>query len=97
MILNGKNHQLLDKDLLHAHVKHLKSLAGKGNLLVCGPFANDSDAMLVLEATDVDDAERMIIKDDPFIKGNFYGNHSVIEFYKAEESNGYLMKYEQTI
>ena len=50
VILKEKSNERLDDNLLHKHIEHLKQLTQKGQLLVCGPFADDSGAMLVLQA-----------------------------------------------
>lgn len=66
-----------------------------GSLLMCGPFADDSGAMLVFQAKSQEAAESLI-QADPFIKENYYDNYSITEFYKADESNNYLMQHDQT-
>ena len=96
VMLQEKSEQRLDVDLLHKHVKHLKHLVEKGDLLICGPFADDSGAMLVIQATCCSDAEALI-QADPFIKEKFYGSYTIKEFYKADASNRYLMESEQTL
>ena len=96
VILNEKSNQQLDGDLLHKHVEHLKQLTKKEHLLVCGPFVDDSGAMLVLQAINASDVEALI-QADPFIQEKFYGSHSITEFYKADASNNYLMDHEQTL
>lgn len=96
IILNEKSNQRLDDNLLYKHVAHLKCLAQNGNLLVCGPFVDDSGAMLVLQATDATAVEALI-QADPFIQEKFYGSYSIKELYKADASNNYLMDHGQTL
>jgi uncharacterized protein len=96
VILNEKSNQRLDDNLLHKHVEHLKQLTQDGHLLVCGPFVDDSGAILVLQAANASDIEALI-QEDPFIQEKFYGSYSITEFYKADASNNYLMDHEQTL
>lgn len=95
VILNEKSNQRLDDKLLREHIEHLKSLTQKAHLLVCGPFSDDSGAMLVLQATDASTVEALI-RADPFIQEKFYGGYSITEFYKADASNNYLIDHDQT-
>jgi len=96
VILKEKSKKQLDKNLLHRHIEHLKQLTQSGHLLMCGPFADDSGAMLVLQANSHSDAENLI-QADPFIEEAFYGDYSITEFYSANEANKYLMSHDQTI
>jgi uncharacterized protein YciI len=96
VILNEKSSQRIDDNLLHKHIEHLKQLTQDGHLLICGPFVDNSGAMLVFQAASDADVEALI-QTDPFIQENFYGRYSITEFYKADASNNYLMSHQQTL
>ena len=94
VLLKEKSTHQLDADLLHEHIEHLKQLSQSGYLLVCGPFVDDFGAMLVIQAKSEFDAEKLI-QSDPFIKNVYYRSYSITEFYKADDSNNYLMEHDQ--
>ena len=50
-----------------AHRQYLTGLQDAGQLVISGPFAGDSGALLVYEAETSEQVERMIT-DDPFAK-----------------------------
>ena len=52
--------------------------------------------MLVMQAASEEQAT-VLIQSDPFIKERYYGGFSIIEFYKADASNQYLMDHDQTL
>ena len=86
----------LEKSKLTKLVKYRKWDNDTGCLLFCGPFSDDSGAMLVLQASSNSDAEDLI-RSDPFIRETFYGDYSITEFYKADDANNYLMDHDQTL
>ncbi len=95
VLLSGKSQSGLDEELLINHITHLKRLKQSGNLLVCGPFVDDSGAMLVVQA-ESQEAAKNLIQNDPFIKESYYCDFSLTEFYLADEANNYLMNHDQT-
>lgn len=92
VLLSDKCNRKFDKDLLHKHVAHLETLQQSGHLLVCGPFADDKGAMLVLNAANDSTVEKLVL-DDPFIQEKYYSNYSIAEIHKADASNNYLMQH----
>ena len=50
-----------------AHRQYLTGLRDAGKLVISGPFAGDSGGLLVYEADDPEQVEKMI-RDDPFAK-----------------------------
>ena len=94
--LNHKSKSGLPEQLLVEHVAHLDRLHQAGSLLVCGPFVDDSGAMLVVQEEPEEQATVLILS-DPFIKERYYGDFSIIEFCKADASNQYLMDHNQTL
>jgi len=96
VILKNKSKSKLERSLLEKHVRHLKNINNSSNLVVCGPFTDDSGAVLIIEANSQHDADT-IIRIDPFIKEKFYADYSLTEFYRADESNNWLMEHGQTL
>lgn len=96
VILKDKSKSHLEMSLLKAHVQHLQQIYSAGNLCVCGPFVYDSGAVLIIDANSQSEAEA-IIQSDPFIKEKYYNGFSITEFYKANESNNWLMEHDQTL
>ena len=88
--------QQLDENLQHEHIEHLKQLTQSGHLLICGPFVDDSGAMLAVQAKSKPAAEKLI-QSDPFVRDAFYSDYSITEFYKADDSNNYLMDHDQRL
>lgn len=96
VMLKNKSNEKLQDELLKQHIEHLKELEAQNHLLICGPFCDDSGAMLVLQADSLTEIEKLI-QADPFIQDKYYGDYSITEFYKADSSNNYLMDHDQTI
>lgn len=96
IILKNKSLSKLEMSLLKEHVSHLKKIYKSGNLILCGPFVDDSGAVLIIEAKSQQDVES-IIQSDPFIKEKYYTDYSITEFYKADQSNNWLMEHDQTL
>ena len=96
VLLKEKSMERLDDKLLNEHIQHLHKLSKSKNLLLCGPFADDSGAMLIIQA-DSRMTVDFLIQSDPFVKNSYYGSYTITEFYKADESNNYLMDHDQTI
>lgn len=96
VILKNKSKDALEMPLLLEHIQHLKNLHNSKNLIACGPFVDDSGAVLIIEAESQSKAENIVQK-DPFIKMKYYGGYSITEFYKADETNQWLMNHEQTL
>ncbi len=82
--------------MLHQHVEHLKCLAQDGHLLLCGPFIDDTGAMIVLQGTDISEVDALI-QADPFVNNKFYGGYSITEFNQADAANNYLIDHKQTL
>ena len=95
IILKNKSQATLPMSLLKEHVAHLTGLYTSGHLQTCGPFADDSGAMLVIDASNRNEVDAMI-QADPFIKERYYSDYSITEFYKAEAANHWLMEHEST-
>ena len=96
VLLKEKSTAQLDENLLQQHIAHLHGLSKSENLLLCGPFADDSGAMLVIQAKSSAAAENLI-QSDPFIKNAYYADYTITEFYKADAANNYLLDHDQTL
>ena len=95
VILRNKRKGTLTRDLLMRHIDHLRALKAQGQLVLCGPFVDDSGAFLLLDAASVQDAEA-IVKTDPFITQHYYQSFEVHELIESNESNNWLMDDPQT-
>lgn len=56
-----------------AHRDYLTSLKAKGQLVLAGPFTDDSGALIVYEAGSKDEAERLL-QGDPFHANGIFQN-----------------------
>lgn len=89
-ILSGKRRERLTDALLLAHVRHLRTQAALGHLVLCGPFIDDDGAMQVLDAVDAAAAQRLI-EADPFVREGYYGRYVLHAFVEANEGNDWLI------
>jgi uncharacterized protein YciI len=94
VLLKEKNRGTLTPELLLQHIDHLKALKRKGQLILCGPFKDDSGAFLLIAAPSQKDAEA-IVKEDPFIKQGYYRSFEVRELQESGEHNNWLMDDDQ--
>ncbi|MBY0525118.1 MAG: YciI family protein [Gemmataceae bacterium] len=54
-----------------AHRQYLTGLKEKGQLVVCGPFTDDSGGLIVYEVASREEAEQ-IVQNDPFNKNGIF-------------------------
>jgi uncharacterized protein len=94
-ILSDKRRGTLTDALLLAHVRHLRTQAALGHLIVCGPFTDDDGAMQVLEVADAA-AARRLIEADPFVREGYYRRYVLHAFIDANEANDWLIGAAQT-
>lgn len=94
-ILSDKQSGRLSDALLLAHVRHLRTQAALGHLILCGPFTDGDGAMQVLEAADAAAAQRLI-EADPFVREGYYGRYVLHAFIDANEANDWLIGAAQT-
>ncbi len=73
------------------HVNHLRELNKQGILFLCGPFADNNDAMKIVKAGSFEEADK-IAKSDPFTIENYYREYEIHELIEANEDNNYLLK-----
>lgn len=90
VLLSGKKKNTLMKTLLVEHVRHLKNINKKGQLVLCGPLANSDKAIKILNASSMDEALR-IAQSDPFTVNSYYPNIEALELEEATEDNEYLL------
>ncbi len=67
VLLTPVRPELFTEDLVRQHVQHLERLEAQGLLELCGPFADESGGMVVLNVADETQA-RDIAEQDPFIR-----------------------------
>jgi uncharacterized protein YciI len=53
------------------HRQYLKSLREHGQLAICGPFTDDSGALIVYEADSIEEAEKLL-RSDPFHQNGIF-------------------------
>lgn len=58
MILTEKQPKLLNEPLLNKHIKYLQTLREKACLPMCGPFADNQGAMMVINIARIFHANR---------------------------------------
>ncbi|HUD41284.1 MAG TPA: YciI family protein [Dokdonella sp.] len=95
VILSDKQRGRLSDALLLAHVRHLRTQAALGHLILCGPFTDDDGALQVLEATDAAAAQRLV-EADPFVREGYYRRYGLHAFIEANEANDWLIGAAQT-
>ncbi|WP_408009198.1 YciI family protein [Pseudalkalibacillus sp. A8] len=93
--LGNKKKGKLTEDLLHRHIDHLKHLKQNGSLLMCGPFVDESGAMMIFRCHSSNKVKTLVSK-DPFIVEQYYGTYNVAEFLDANEENNWLLDAPQT-
>jgi len=91
VILKDKQIEKLDNDLLISNIEYLKWLKLKEHLIICGPFQDNTSAVLILKTNSYESIEK-IIKQDPFIINNYYGQYSIKEFIEANDENDWLQE-----
>lgn len=89
VLLEGKDRQRLTDHLLNEHINFLKQLKKEGRLVICGPFVETEQALLVIKADSLLVVEQLI-KQDPFIRDRYYQQFSIQEFVEANEENNWL-------
>lgn len=70
-----------------AHLAYLADLDRAGRILLAGPIRNDQEdasvgAVIVFEAADLADAQRLV-QQDPFVRGGVFASVTVAPFRKA--------------
>ena len=95
ILLKDKQKGNLTNQLLEEHIAHLKNLKKSNQLILCGPFADNEEAIQIVTAPDFNTAKN-IIRKDPFITKKYYRKYEIKELIEANESNNYLMDHSQT-
>jgi len=60
----------LNEEIIRAHVRHLKGLEEKGQLVMCGPFSDFNGGLVIFKAQPYDEALELV-KADPFVKEGY--------------------------
>lgn len=90
IILRNKRKGELQAELLRLHVNHLRELNKQGVLFLCGPFADNNDAMKIVKAKSFEEADK-IANLDPFTIEKYYREYEIHELIEANENNNYLL------
>jgi len=95
-LLKDKTPNSLSEELLLAHVAHLRRFDQQGHIVLCGPFKDNSGAILVIAASSIEEA-RQIVELDPFISTSYYRDYQLSELIEANEGNNWLIDDRQTV
>jgi uncharacterized protein YciI len=95
VLFKDKRKNKLTQQLLVGHVEYLKELHSLGNLMMCGPLADDMQALWILRAEDESQAQRLVER-DLFVQKSYYQSFEIMEFYPAGPHNNWLMDNPQT-
>lgn len=95
VLYSEKQVHILNDDLLSTHIEFLKKLNMDDRLSICGPFIDNKGAVLIIMADTIMEAEE-IIKQDPFIRQNYYKKYVIHEFMVANSDNNWLTDVKQT-
>lgn len=87
--LGDSKPERMTPSLVRDHVAWLADLSRSGKLVVCGP-CSDGTAILVIECSTQEDAER-IAASDPFAVQGAYAERSVVGFRLASPENNFLL------
>jgi uncharacterized protein YciI len=90
IILRNKRKGELQAELLRSHVNHLRELNKLGILFLCGPFADNNDAMKIIKANSFKEADK-IANLDPFTINKYYLEYEIHELIEANENNDFLL------
>lgn len=90
VLLKNKNSALFTQQLLNDHVAFLKNLYQTNTLIICGPFTDNTSAVLIIKTTSIENARRLILQ-DPFIQSQYYQNFEIHEFQAASAENNWLV------
>ncbi|NNN07000.1 MAG: hypothetical protein HKL90_13975 [Elusimicrobia bacterium] len=88
VILLKKTGRPMDGDMLAGHIRHLRELARKGQLVMGGPFQNGDGGMLIIKAPSHLEARR-IAESDPFVSGGIE-NYELRTWEISCEENNHL-------
>lgn len=96
VLYSEKQLHLFNMDLLKIHIDFLKKLRANNHLPLCGSFIDNKGSLLIINADSLKQADE-IIKQDPFIKTNYYKKFNIREFMAAGDENNWLSDARQTI
>lgn len=90
VLFKNKQPALLTSRLLEDHVAFLKQLHQDDALIICGPFVDNTGAVLIIKSVSTAEAENLILQ-DPFIQTQYYQQFEIHEFQIANAGNNWLM------
>ena len=76
------------REIVNAHVEHLRMLDKKGQLVMCGPFTDYKGGMVIINVDNIEDAKH-IAEEDPFVKEGFR-TYELRSWELSCEENGHL-------
>lgn len=87
--LADKQREVMDDDLIQAHVNYLRQLKEDGMLPFCGP-CEDGTAIMILSCDSREDARKLVAA-DPFAERNYYRERRIVEVEEATKENNFLL------
>lgn len=90
IFLSKKDSQSFSETLLQSHKEYLEKLHHNHQLVFCGPFSNNQEAIIILRAVSLQ-AAHALMKEDPFISSHYYQEYEIREVYAANPQNNWLV------
>lgn len=76
------------KEIVDRHISHLRKLDQEGRLVLCGPFTDHPSGLVIVKASDKEEA-RQIASTDPFVKEGVR-SYTVKTWLLANRENNFL-------
>jgi uncharacterized protein len=95
VLLKDKDVSLFAEPLLKDHITYLDQLHNDKMLILCGPFVDNLQAILILQVDNRRIAEA-VVQRDPFVIKGYYRHYEIHEIHLAMPENHWLIDCEQT-
>lgn len=86
---SDKQRELMDEDLLQAHVDYLRQLKEDDVLPFCGP-CEDGTAIMILSCDSREKAQKLVAA-DLFAERNYYRERNIVEVEEATTENNSII------
>ncbi len=90
VILKDKRPAALTREIYYAHVAHVQTLTRSGKLFLAGPLVGQDRVLQVLETASLAEADALV-RADPYVSRQYYGDYDVCELLEANAANNWLM------
>lgn len=88
ILLSPTNQDRRDMEIIRGHVKHLRELDRKGQLVMCGPFSDCPGGMVIIRANSREEAV-LIAEQDPYVRSGIR-SYEVRTWSLSHEGNRHL-------